>query len=47
MEYKKCLVELDEILKYLKDEDREKIPQEIRMAIKEKKDKRNVVIFWL
>ena len=39
MKYEKCLVELDEILKYLKDEDLIKIPYEIRKAIKEKKDK--------
>ena len=38
MEYKKCLVELDEILKYLRQEDLAKIPEEIRKAIKEKKD---------
>ena len=38
MEYKKCLVELDEILKYLSQEDLAKIPEEIRKAIKEKKD---------
>lgn len=39
MEYKKCLVELDEILNYLKDEDLRKIPYDIRKAINEKKDK--------
>lgn len=39
MEYEKCLVQLDEILKYLKDEDLRKIPYEIRKAINEKKDK--------
>ncbi len=39
MEYEKCLVELDEILRYLKDEDLRKIPSEIRKAINEKKDK--------
>lgn len=38
MEYQKCLVELDEILKYLRHEDLVKIPVEIRKAIKEKKD---------
>ena len=38
MEYKKCLVELDEILKCLSQEDLAKIPEEIRKAIKEKKD---------
>ena len=39
MEYEKCLVELDEIFKYLKDEEKRNIPYEIRKAIKEKKDK--------
>ena len=39
MEYEKCLVELDEILKYLKDEDLRKIPYDIRKAINKKKDK--------
>lgn len=39
MEYKKCLVELDEILKYLSDEDISKIPYEIKRAITEEKDK--------
>ncbi len=38
MEYKKCLVELDEILKYLSQEDLAKIPEEIKKEIKEKKD---------
>lgn len=35
----KCLVELDEILKYIDKEDLEKIPEDIRNAIAEKKDK--------
>ena len=39
MEYAKCLVELDEILRYLTYEDLIKIPYEIRKAIKEQKDK--------
>lgn len=39
MEYEKCLVELDEILKYLKYEDLIKIPYKIRSAISQKKDK--------
>ena len=40
MEYERCLVELDEILKYLSDEDKNNIPYEIRKAIHEKKDKK-------
>ena len=39
MEYEKCLVELDEIFKYLNDDDKKNIPYEIRKAIHEKKDK--------
>ena len=39
MEYEKCLVELDEIFKYLKNEDLIKIPYETRKAISEKKYK--------
>ena len=39
MKYEKCLVELDEIFKYLKDEEKRNIPYEMRKAIKEKKDK--------
>ena len=39
METKKCLVELDEVMKHLSNKDLEKIPFEIREAIKEKKDK--------
>ena len=42
MEYTKCLFELDEVLKYLNKEELEKIPYEIRSAIKEKKDKNYV-----
>lgn len=38
MEYKKCLVELDEILNHLREEDRKKIPYEIRNSIKKEKD---------
>lgn len=39
METKKCLVELYEVIKYLSDEDLQKIPLEIREIIREKKDK--------
>jgi len=39
MENKKCLVELDAILNLLSEEDLNKIPVEIRSAIKEQKDK--------
>ena len=38
MEYEKCLVELDEILRYLPNEYLSKIPYEIRENIKQKKD---------
>lgn len=38
MEYQKCLVELDEILNHLREEDRKKIPYEIRNSIKKEKD---------
>ena len=38
LEYEKCLVELNEILKHLKDEDVEKIPYEIRKSIEKEKD---------
>lgn len=38
MVYEKCLVELDEILKYLSNEYLSKIPYEIRKNIKQKKD---------
>ena len=39
MENEKCLVQLNETLKYLKEEDLNKIPLEIRKAINEEKDK--------
>ena len=39
MEYEKCLVELDEVLRFLSEEDRNKIPEDIRNSIKELKDK--------
>ena len=39
MENAKCLVELDEILKYLEDNDLKKIPYDIRKAISQRKDK--------
>lgn len=39
MEYEKCLVQLDEILKYLSDENLQKIPNEIKESIKSEKDK--------
>lgn len=39
LDYKKRLVEVDEILKYLDEEELLKIPEEIRNSIKEKKDK--------
>lgn len=39
LEYEKCLVELDEILKLLSYEDLAKIPYEIRNAINKEKDK--------
>lgn len=39
MEYTKCLVEVDEILRHLKEEDLEKVPVDILEAIKESKDK--------
>ena len=42
MEYKKCLVELDEVLKHLSKEDLKKIPIHILKAIKEKKDTKYV-----
>lgn len=38
MEYSKCLVQVDEILNYLKPEDLKKIPEDIRKIIKESKD---------
>ena len=39
MKYEKCLVQLDEILKYLSDENLQKIPNEIKESIKSEKDK--------
>ena len=39
MEYQKCLVEVDEILKHLNMNEFNKIPQDIRNLISEKKDK--------
>lgn len=39
IEYEKCLVELEEIFKYLKEEELTKIQYETRKAITEKKDK--------
>jgi len=39
IDYNKRLVEVDEILNYLSEEDLLKIPQEIKQAIKEAKDK--------
>jgi len=39
VDYKKRLVEVDEILNYLSEEDLLKIPEEVRNTIKEKKDK--------
>ena len=39
MDYRKCLVELDEILKYLNDDEKKNIPYEIRKAIHDEKDK--------
>ena len=38
VDYNKRLVEVDEILNYLSEEDLMKIPEEVRMAIKENKD---------
>jgi len=39
MNYEKCLVEVDEVLNHLIDEELNKIPEEIKIGIKEKKDK--------
>ena len=39
MEYQKCLVELDEILRHLSEEELMKIPYDVKQAIKEEKDK--------
>ena len=42
IDYNKRLVEVDEVLKYLSEEDLSKIPEDIRQAIKENKDKEYV-----
>jgi len=42
VDYKKRLVEVDEILSYLEDEDYNKIPEEIKQIIKENKDSKYV-----
>ena len=39
IDYNKRLVEVDEVLKYLSEEDLAKIPDDIRQLIKENKDK--------
>lgn len=39
VDYNKRLVEVDEILNYLSDEDLEKIPDDIKQAIRDNKDK--------
>ena len=39
VDYNKRLVEVDEILKYLSEEDLMKIPEDIRQLVKENKDK--------
>lgn len=39
MEYAKCLVEVDEVLKYLNPEELVKIPVNVRKAISDNKDK--------
>ena len=39
MKYQKCLVELDEVLSYLSEKDLQKIPEDVRSAIKAQKDK--------
>ena len=39
IDYNKRLVEVDEILKYLSNEDLVKIPEDVRQAIKDNKDK--------
>jgi len=36
MNYEKCLVEVDEVLNHLIDEELNKIPEEIKIGIKEK-----------
>ena len=38
MEYKQCLVQLDEVLNHLNEKELEKIPYEIRESIKQNKD---------
>ena len=38
MEYEKCLVQVDEVIKYLSDDDFKKIPNELKDAIKMEKD---------
>lgn len=38
MEYEKCLAQVDEVIKYLSDEDLKKIPNELKDAIKMEKD---------
>lgn len=42
MEYKKCLVEVSEVLSHLREEDLNKIPLDVRTAIKENKDKKYI-----
>ena len=42
VDYKKRLVEVDEVLNYLSEEDLQKIPEDIRQIIKENKDKEYV-----
>ncbi len=42
VDYNKRLVEVDEVLKYLSEEDLSKIPEEIRQLIKDNKDKEYV-----
>lgn len=42
VDYNKRLVEVDEVLNYLSEEDLQKIPEDIREAIKENKDKEYV-----
>ena len=42
MEYKKCLVQVDEVLRFLNKEELNKIPLKIRKAIKSSKDKKYV-----
>ena len=42
MKYKKCLVEVDEVLGFLIDEDKNKIPLEVRNNIAQVKDKKYI-----